>query len=139
VVSLNFKLLIVLALGLFAYYAVTQRGGPAIDLTREDYSIGDRVSPGWQQFCLLGQQEIPQSFVRGISATPCDLQMGWELEVQEGRVLMVYFYENKQCEFLWFSGYFMGEDLYETWCLEQAETEHLSFQYENKIISLRRN
>jgi len=137
VVSLNFKLSIVLTIGLFAYYAYTSRPAPMIDLSQVEYRIGDGVPGGWNKICLLGQQEIPGAFVAGASENPCDLKMGSELEVRTGRVLMVYLYETRQCEAKWFSGYFLAKNISETRCFLPKDTRTLSLHFENEIINLR--
>ena len=129
-ISVFFSLLLFLFL-LFIY--LPDSSSTYVDLEVEQYSIDEKVSSDWSKLCLFGMAEIPSTETRKYSKFPCDV----EFDVSSGSVVMVYYYENKQCESLRFPGYFLSETDTETRCFDPGDTELLKFHYENKIIELR--
>jgi hypothetical protein len=133
----DYKLSIFLSLFLFLFlsifYFYPEATSPSVDLNVENYKIGEKVSPGWSKVCMFGKKELPSTVIGEYSSFPCEA----EFDVSVGSVVMIYYYENKQCELLKFSGYFLSESDTATRCFDPVDTEYLDFYYENNIIKLR--
>lgn len=124
--------ILLMGVSLFAVNLIASRG-EAIDLTKQKYGFGERVTPGWRKVCLIGQHELPSTIVKDHGEAPCDLGF----DVAPKTMLMVYFYAQKQCEYLKFKGHFLGKYESETRCFNPEDLNYFKISYENGLISLK--